>query len=123
MRTITAAAGLVALFLSGAPSVAQVDTACFRAASVSAGAQFGSASMTVARNGRCSHSSTLSDARVDTPPRNGRIEGGTGGFTYIPNPGFAGSDSYVYSGEAAGRRGSRAGASGRVAITVSVSVQ
>ena len=112
-------AALVACGAIASDVAAQVNTACFRPPQVSAGTRFAAASMTVAPNGRCAHSSTLSDARVDTPPRNGRLEGGTGGFTYTPNPGFVGSDSYVYSGEVSGR--SRA--SGRIAITVSVTVQ
>jgi len=122
-RRISIAAGLMVLLLSAPSAVAQEDTVCFRAPQLAAGAQFAAANMTVARNGRCSHSSRLSDLRIDTQPRNGRLEGGTGGLTYIPNPNFTGSDSYVYSGNAAAARGRAAGATGRVSITVSISVQ
>ena len=66
------------------------------------------------------------DVTLDSPPRNGRVEISGRGLTYFPNPGFVGSDSYVFSGNASGGGGrgvSRAQATGRISVTVSVTVE
>jgi hypothetical protein len=106
------------------PAVSAQDTACYRGAQLSAGTQFAATNMNVARNGRCNYTSGMADLRLDTPPRNGRVEINGSGVTYTPNPNFSGSDSYVFSGSGRGGGGrGGSGASGRVSITVSVTVQ
>jgi hypothetical protein len=82
----------------------------------SRGQQFGAGAMTVRRNGRCTHSvlGPAGGMQIVTPPTNGRIEGGGGSLTYVPNPGFAGSDSYVFSANRP--------EGGRISVTVNVTV-
>ena len=72
-------------------------------------------SMTVSRNSQCQHSvsGTIGGVRIVTPPRNGRVDSTSGGLIYVPNPGFVGSDSYVFGASYPG---------GRAEVTVSVSV-
>jgi len=106
---------------------AQVVIDCYTSDELVAGGRFAASQMTIRRDGRCSHGGVLFDVTLDTPPRNGRVELSGNGLTYIPNPGFVGSDSYVFSGDApAGARGvsgGRALPTGRLSVTVSVTVE
>ena len=106
---------------------AQIVIDCYTGDELGAGGRFAASQMTVRHDGRCSHGGVLLDVTLDTPPRNGRVELSGNGLTYIPNPGFVGSDSYVFSGDApAGARGvsgGRALPTGRLSVTVSVTVE
>lgn len=85
------------------------------AGSVSAGQRYGAATMVVSRDGRCTGIGygALRATRLETPASHGRVEVGDNRHTYIPTPGYVGSDSYIFSYENGGTR---------VSITVSVSV-
>lgn len=120
------ALGLSALVAMSTVGSAQVVVDCYDGDELGSGGRFAASQMTVRRDGRCSHGGVLFDVTLDTPPRNGRVELSGSGVTYIPNPGFVGSDSYVFSGDVpAGARGvgSRALPTGRVSVTVSVTVE
>ena len=89
----------------------------YQGASISgSGTVYLATSMTVSRNGRCSHAlgGTAGGAQIVTMPHNGRLESNPGGLTYTPNPNFVGSDTYVFAGRHAG---------GRAEVTVSVTVE
>lgn len=78
-------------------------------------ARFTAESMTVSRNFRCSGSWTgsASSLTVTTPPSHGRVEISGNRHTYTPNPGYTGSDSYIYS---------VVHPQGRISVTVNVAV-
>lgn len=82
---------------------------------LSVGQRYGAAAMSVSRDGRCTGagSGALRATRLETPPANGRVEVGDNRHTYVPNPGYVGSDSYVFSYDNSGIR---------VSITVNVTV-
>ena len=123
VRIALALAALVALT---APGFTQTVVNCYEGDELGAGGRFAATQITVRRDGRCSHGGVLSDVTLDTPPHNGRVEVSGRGLTYFPNPGFVGSDSYVFSGEASGGGGrgvGRAQATGRISVTVSVTVE
>jgi hypothetical protein len=124
LRVLFLGGALIASGITASVVLAQTDTNCYVAPGLSPGAQFVAGNMTVRRNGRCNYVSGLMDLRLDTPPRNGRVEISGSGVTYTPNPNFSGSDSYVYSASARGGGGrSGSSASGRLSVTVSVTVQ
>ena len=105
---------------------AQTVVNCYEGDELGAGGQYAATRITVQRNGRCSHGGVLTDVTLDTPPRNGRVEISGRGLTYFPNPDFVGSDSYVFSGNASGGGGrgiTRPQATGRVSVTVAVTVE
>jgi len=120
------ALALSALLAVPTASSAQTVVRCYDGDELEVGGRYAATQMTVRRDGRCSHGGVLSDVTLDTPPRNGRVEISGRGLTYFPNPGFVGSDSYVFSGEASGGGGrgvGRAQATGRISVTVSVTVE
>jgi hypothetical protein len=122
MRTIVLA--LAALIALTEASSAQT-VACYTGDELGTGGQYAATQITVQRDGRCEHGGLLSEVTLDTPPRNGRVEISGRGLTYYPNPGFVGSDSYVFSGNSIGSGGrgvSRPFATGRISVTVAVTV-
>ena len=121
------ALALCAVVAMTTASSAQTVVNCYNGDELGAGGRYAATQITVRRDGRCSHGGVLTDVRLDTPPRNGRVEISGAGLTYFPNPGFVGSDSYVFSGDASGGggrgSGGRALPTGRISVTVSVTVE
>ena len=112
---------LVALAaLAAVPALAQtasVPSGCqYQATFARPGDRYAATTLRVPRGGRCSHAvgGSVGGVAVIVPPRNGRAEATAGGVTYTPNPGFIGTDSYVFSARWTG---------GPVQVTVSVSVE
>jgi hypothetical protein len=68
--------------------------------------RFAALTMVMRQGWRCtvSSSGSIADARMETAPGNGRVEFSGGNFTYVPNPGFAGSDSWMPQAAAPGAR-------------------
>jgi len=120
IKVLTALAAMLAGGVAMAQTAAAPAGGCqYQGATLPAGAggqQYLSTRLTVPRNGRCSHavSGDAGQVQIVTPPRNGRAEASAGGVTYAPNPGFTGTDEYVFSGRST---------SGRVQVTVSVRVE
>ena len=117
---------MTALLVLTEASSAQTVVNCYIGDELGTGGQYAATQMTVRRDGRCSHGGVLTDVRLDTPPRNGRVEISGRGLTYFPNPGYVGPDSYVFSGDSSGGGGrgvSRPFATGRISVTVAVTVE
>jgi hypothetical protein len=95
-------AATAALLIAG-PALAQQATApvqCeYQGALARPGDRYLSTRLTVPRDGRCTHvlGGTVSDLTIVTQPQHGRVENTATSVTYIPNPGFTGRDSYVFS--------------------------
>ncbi len=121
-----AALALCALAAMTTASSAQTRVDCYTADELTVGSRFAASQITVQRNARCSYGGALSAVRIETPPRHGRLQIAGRGMTYIPNPGYVGPDSYVYSGNASGgggRGNPGPGPTGRVRVTVTVTVE
>ncbi len=69
-------------------------------------ARFGAGTLTVSRDWNCRvwMGGGWSAAGIETAPANGRVEVNGGSWTYVPNPGFTGSDRFALNYNLAGTR-------------------
>ena len=117
MKSLLAA--IVVVLMAGAAQAQQPGGCQYQGATLPSGAggtQYLSTRLTAPQNGRCAHavSGPAGTVEVVRQPRNGRAEASSGGIVYTPNPGFTGSDEYVFAARAP---------AGRVQVTVSVDVR
>jgi hypothetical protein len=77
------------------------------------GDRFGSTSLVVPRDGRCTHyvAGRNGNVRVVNQPGHGRLDVAGSALTYTPNAGYTGADQYVFVTDL------------RVQVTVSVNVR